>query len=550
MRVARVVAIGLDAADWQLLESRMDRGDLPNLARLRAGGARCVLRNDALYRTSLVWEAFLTGRVDPASEFSAALAFDPARYAPFKVGARTDPTFFARSPGVRSVVFDAPYLSLAGAGDGDVRVCGWGAHVRSYPRAAHPAGLLSDIDATFGPHPSQGLDHRHAWYRPAQLDTLADALAAGARRRVDVSGWLARRFPDHDLLVTVLSETHSAVESLGLRLTDDHPLARVPTADQANVRLHEVYRAVDDAVGRIVAAQGDETLVVVFSLHGAKPNEGDLPSTVLLPELLHRLHFGRPHLRQPDAAAWARQGHPPVVPDTDADWAAYMRAQLPRERRRRAADVAARVRSRLVPGSRQARFPGEDRRSPDEIGVPRWPVDDQVGCWYRQAWPRMRAFALPTFSDGRVRVNVAGRERHGTVPADDYGRVCDEVESWLRECRDPRTGRPAVVRVTRPRAGDPLAPDGSDADLVVEWAEAVDALDHPEVGVVGPFPFRRSASHSPRGFMLAAGPGVVRADYGERPARDLAPTILALLGRAVPAGVEGEPILAAVPTAR
>ncbi len=547
--MARVVAIGLDAADWQLLESRIGRGDLPNLARLQAGGARCVLRNDALYRTSLVWEAFLTGRVDAASEFSAALAFDPADYASFKVGARTDPTFFARSPGLRSVVLDAPYLSLAGAGDADVRVCSWGEHVRSYPRAAHPAGLLSEIDATFGPHPALGLDHRHAWYRPTHLDELAGALAAGARRRAEVSGWLARRFPNHDLLMTVLSETHSAVESLGLRLADDHPLALVPTADQAHARFNEVYRAVDDSVGRIVADQDDETFVVVFSLHGAKPNDGDLPSTVLLPELLHRLHFGRPHLRQPDAAAWVREGHPPVVPDTDAAWSTYMRAQLPRDRRRLIADVAARVRGRVVPGSRRARVRGEDRRSPDEIGVPRWRVNDQVACWYRHSWSRMRAVALPTFGDGRVRLNVAGRERDGIVAADDYERVCDQVESWLRACRDPRSGCPAAARVTRPRAGDPLAP-GSDADLVVEWAEAVDALDHPEVGVVGPYPYRRSASHSPLGFMLATGPGVVGGDYGERPAHDLAPTILALLGRGVPAGVEGEPILPAVRAAR
>jgi predicted AlkP superfamily phosphohydrolase/phosphomutase len=549
VRVARVVAIGLDAADWRLLEPMMDRGDLPNLAGLRARGARCVLRNDDLYRTSLVWEAFLTGRPDPASRFRAGMAFDPARYAPFKVGARTDPTFFARSPGLRSVVLDAPYLSLAGAGDRDVRVCGWGAHIRSYPRAAHPAGLLSDIDATFGPHPSHGLDHRHAWYRPAQLDALADALADGARRRADVSNWLAHRFPNHDLLVTVLSETHSAAESLGLGLADDHPLATVPTADRANARFNNVYRAVDDAVGTLVAARADD-VVVVFSLHGTKPNDADLPSTVLLPELLHRMHFGRPRLCQPDTAAWVRRGHPPVVPDTDADWAVYMRTQLLRERRRRAAELATSVRRRLGRGPRRPRVPGEDLRSPEEIGVPRWPVDDQMGCWYRESWPRMRAFALPTFSDGRVRLNVAGRERHGTVPAEDYGRVCDEVERWLRDCRDVRTGRPAVVGIERPRAADPLAPDGSDADLVVEWTEAVDALVHPDVGVVGPFPFRRSTSHSPRGFVLVAGPGVEAGDYGERPAHDLAPTILALGGREIPAEVQGEPILAGVPAAR
>jgi predicted AlkP superfamily phosphohydrolase/phosphomutase len=52
--------------------------------------------------------------------------------------------------------------------------------------------------------------------------------------------------------------------------------------------------------------------------------------------------------------------------------------------------------------------------------------------WYQPAWPRMEAFALPSFSEGYVRLNVRGRERDGIVDPADFGRTADEVEAEPR----------------------------------------------------------------------------------------------------------------------
>ena len=68
----------------------------------------------------------------------------------------------------------------------------------------------------------------------------------------------------------------------------------------------------------------------------------------------------------------------------------------------------------------------------------------------------MPAFALPSFYDGRIRLNLRGRERDGVVDPADYERVCDDIEQLLRECRDPRTGEPVLAAVERV-AGDPFA---------------------------------------------------------------------------------------------
>ena len=84
------------------------------------------------------------------------------------------------------------------------------------------------------------------------------------------------------------------------------------------------------------------------------------------------------------------------------------------------------------------------------------------------------------------------------------------------------------------RADDPLDPEGPGADLVVTWHGPLDALVHPDTGVIGPLAFPRSGSHTPNGFLLAAGAGIPRATLDERPGVDVAPTLLSLVGAPIP----------------
>jgi hypothetical protein len=157
-------------------------------------------------------------------------------------------------------------------------------------------------------------------------------------------------------------------------------------------------------------------------------------------------------------------------------------------------------------------------------------IDWHPAIRYRHHWPNLPWFALPTFSDGHVRLNLQGRERTGIVPFEDYGRTCDRLETLLRQAIDPRTGEPVVDDVIRIRAHDPMAPDGPTADLVVTWRHPVDALEHPTAGVVGPFAFPRSGTHTPDGFVIAAGAGVGQGAAGDHRVLDVGPTLRALLG--------------------
>jgi hypothetical protein len=542
--MSRVAAIALDAADVHVIQRLIDRGDLPFLRALRARSARYQLRSDTLYRGTLIWEAFLAGREDVGDWAGSGFSFEPASYSSFQVGALGTTPFYERVPGIVPIAIDLPHLSPSGSA---VRVCNWGGHVLTSVRGSVPRGLLSEIEEQLGAHPAFRADHLYAWHRREYVESLGDALADGARRRIEIAGWLRRRFPDWNLLLVGMSEAHAAGENFGHTLDEAHPLASTPMGTFAWQKLAEVFRALDDAVGRFAATLPRDTALLVFALHGMTINDADLPSQVLLPELLYRVQRGQSRLRDLDQQKWRRAGCPPVVPTSALTWKQHMdsrwrgarpgRSRFRRLARRFLPNAVLDARARHM--ERRSRAVSGESADTDETDRGHRKPDGSVPSWYRESWPELGAFALPTFSDARVRINLQGRERDGVIPLDEYARFCSQVEAWARSSRDARTGRPAVEEVCSIGADDPLDPEGPDADLIIRWAPGVDAIVHPDVGVIGPYPFRRTGGHTPHGFAWLSGPGVEPGEYGERLAQDVPPTILSLLGHAVPHDIEG-----------
>jgi predicted AlkP superfamily phosphohydrolase/phosphomutase len=516
----RVAVIGLDAAEWSLIEPLMASGELPHLARLRETAAFCRLRQPTPL-TEQPWASFLTGSPAPLTP----LRFDSDARQSFEVGAPRVQPFYARLPGLRAIVVDVPRMTLAYAVDG-AQITGWGGHHLGYPRASRPHGVLSEIERDVGPHPAFRSSHEFRWFHRFGLECYTDRLVAGALRRVEVLHWLTARVPDWDLCLSVAPEAHSAGEILWHGIDEQHPLQRCTDGGAARRLLCRVYSALDTVVGRLMRELPRGAVLVVCSLHGMQRNDLDKPSA-LLPELLARLFAGQRLLDGPDPEVWRRAGCPPVEPPRS--FAGRLRDHV-----RHQALVWV---PRLVEASRRFRRLAieeqepETDRDPEEIGEYHTPVDLHAACRYRLLWPRMKAFAVPTFTHGRVRINLRGRERDGVVEPEAYGAVCDEVEAAVRACRNPRTGRSVVDDIVR------LGDEDPSADLLIVWKDCADALEHPGAGLIGPVPYGRTGSHSTRGFAFIAGRGIPPGELGERPAADLLPTIIALLGHEPPAGI-------------
>ena len=304
----------------------------------------------------------------------------------------------------------------------------------------------------------------------------------------------------------------------------------MPSAEPAREGLLAVYRGVERLVGELADAFPDAALVV-FSTGGMGPNHSDTASMALLPELMYRRAFGRPLLRQPDG--WSDMALSPLLGERE-DWSVAVRANLP-------TDAPPSMLSRLGRAARR-RIVGQGEPAGDSY------LHRQVN-WipamcYQPHWRSMRAFALPSYYDGRIRINLEGREAGGCVRASKYEALCDELEATLRACRDPATGEAVVKHVERAEGRLPLALGPTESDMVVVWKGTFCALEHPTLGRVGPIPFRRTGGHTgPFGLAYLGNTGAEAGDRGVRSSFDVVPTLCELLGEPAPEGLSGDSLL-------
>ncbi|MGB7440670.1 MAG: alkaline phosphatase family protein [Coleofasciculaceae cyanobacterium] len=542
-----VIAIGLDASDPSLLEKWMSQGHLKNLRRLREQGAYGRLRTFDYYRAETPWETFLTGCSPKNTGYWAPVKFHPDTYEAQDIEAYDffeHPPFYALGDDYRVAVFDMPHSTLADGVNG-LQVLAWGAHAPLTPSHSRPPELLQEITDKHGEHPALHKDFASCQNLTA-LTELQKLLETGIHRRAVVCQDLLQREP-WDFFLTIFGETHSAGHYLWHTSQPDHPLYEEMKAYSGGDKMLKVFEAVDKAVGDIVSKSPENANILVFAAHGMGTNVMDLPSMLFLPEFLYRWNFpgkfgmARGNMKQPP-------GKPMVGERAKRGWIGtvwslkhesnpikgFLRKKLPRK-----------IFNRLEPlfgNSTQ-----QDLISPFEFIEQSDPFFYQPAIWYKDFWTQMKAFALPSFSEGYIRINLQGREAQGIVAPEDYNAVCNELIEKLYRLKDARTGEPMVKDIIRTRQeateNDPKLPD---ADLVVIWQEkyATDVVESPEIGRIGPVPFNRTGSHRSDGFLVAVGPDIPEgSNLPAGHSLDIAPTILNLMGAPIPESFEGKPLI-------
>ncbi|HEY1251849.1 MAG TPA: alkaline phosphatase family protein [Thermoanaerobaculia bacterium] len=532
----RVLALGLDGLEMTLAERLMAAGEMPALAELAGRSARFRLDHGPAQRTGLAWEHVASGLSPDEGRRWAAVEFDPATYATWQEGARFTPWWSGLDRKV--VVFDTPYVDLRRARN-TRGVVGWGAHDPGIDLDACPHELLGEFEERFGAYPAPAWTYGMPFPSTARTQAMGAELVSALDLRTRAARWLAtERLDDWDLFLAVAGEAHGAMEGLWHGLDTTHPHHAHPSAPAAGEALRALHRALDRMVGELVAAAGDAA-VVAFTMGGMGPNHSDVSSMVLLPELLYRHAFGEPRLAVPPEWS-AAPGAVPVLGESEP-WAKASRAWIsetpPPETESPLRAMARRLPEPVKTVLRDLRPASRERAG--TVAAPastaaRQPLQWQPAARYRSSWPKMPAFALPSFYDGRIRVNLAGRERDGIVPASRYEETLRELEALLRECRNPRTGEPVVEFFERASTRDPLALSGSEADLLVIWRGVVAALEHPRLGLVGPVPLRRTGGHTgPHGMAYVASPrrslGMEPGDRGVRSSFDVVPTLARLM---------------------
>lgn len=519
----RVLAICLDGFEESLVAEMIAAGDLPALSALRGRSARYLLEYGSAQRSGLAGEHLSTGLDPVAGSRHAAVVFDPETYQVWQEGTNLAP--FPSLLSSRTVVFDATYFDLKKAPN--VRgIVNWGAHDPGVSRASSPLGLLDELLSVVGPYPATQWLYADTWASSGACYGMRDGFTNALKLRAKAARWLlGERMPDWDLALLFISEVHAANEAMWHGIDPEHPLRNVESAKAAGIALRDLYRRADEFVGEMVDAFPDVTLAV-FSLGGMGTNHSDVPSMALLAELLYRDHFGGEFLVTPPEWRDSATGYPGLADDESwGDAVGRTLGQLP-------------LPARISDFARHA-LHGFRRRTGLPLREDWLFLDWLPAARYQSFWREMPMFAIPSYYDGRVRLNLKGREAKGIVSPSERDAQIARLRELLTECRDTATGRPVLdqIEVT---PGDPTKFGPTEADAVVTWNGVIVGFDHPRLGKIGPLPMRRTGGHTGKhGFAYFAGSDLPVGDGGVASSFDVVPTLISLTGELIPAEISG-----------
>jgi predicted AlkP superfamily phosphohydrolase/phosphomutase len=145
----------------------------------------------------------------------------------------------------------------------------------------------------------------------------------------------------------------------------------------------------------------------------------------------------------------------------------------------------------------------------------------------------------------RLSLNVEGREPQGTVPAHEYERVRAELKAKLEALGDEQN-QPIGTVAYRPEELYSQQ-NGIPPDLLVYFGElawrSIGQVGTGSVHVLENDTGPDDANHAPEGLYLLAAEGVETGPGEERDLRDIAPTLLTLLGEPVPGDMEGRSLI-------
>jgi len=522
MNQRRILLVGLDGFDIALAERFVREGLLPNLARLRSEGSNFDLDPGREKFSGVPWEHLSSGvRPSDGGRWSP-VTFDRHTYGATHDYSRVRP--FLTELAAKAVIFDFPYFELSLAPN--VRgLTSWGIHDPGVAPASRPAGLHQEITNLFGKYPAPEWIYGFCWPSAQKARAAGEALTRAVGVRSRASQWLLKeRLPDWDLGVVIVGESHAAIEPLWHGVDENHPLHELDSAPYAAAGVRNVYIAIDKLIGDLERSFSDAILVLV-AMNGMGPNEGDVPAMALLPELLYRFAFGTPYMRQVQLRALP-DGTPLLAENEEWGELLFTAVPMPPFKARFDRRVVRRLK-RILTGNRET---GESLH---------W----MPAYRYCPFWPKMRAFALPSYYDGRIRLNLVGREKRGLVSTAEYGNVCRQMSGLVGECRNLLNGRQVASEIYWPKQ-NPHEVGPSEADIYIVWEGAPLGFSHPKLGRIGPLPYGRIGGHTGHhGFFTVVGSKLPTGIHGFASPFDVVPTVIDLLGEPRPSWISGRSLV-------
>ena len=511
----RMLVIGLDAADRELIERWCDTGLLPNIARMRVNGTWGALHTTADTVHVSAWPGIFSGTTPDKHGLYHAYVMRPGEQAPVRPRPEECPVPFLwkllDESGVRSIVMDA-FLTCPLRDFGGIQIVDWGSWTWFSGQEIGPESIKQAIRSKFGAYPAE--NHSKVGMTPPS-DPLGfrRRLIEGVEKKSEVAQWLMDS-QDWEFFLLVFGECHAAGHYFWHYMDPDYVAYPAEAAPELRSALRDVYVALDTALGKLLAKCDEKTTVYVVSGDGMGPNYS---GSHLLTSLLERMQLANVPSEAPGAA--------PARPKKSLSLSSTLRALVPKS-------VRALISKHVLP------------RSVNERLSMHWKTADI-------SWARTRAFVIENANEGYVRVNLKGREPEGVVEGQaEYDAICESLLDAARSMTNPANGRLAAAHVhkTVDLYSGPCT--GNFPDVIIDWdpqAKVTTSLATSRCGVVASdhagyevTPYY-TGNHRGNAFVVAQGRSVPAGSVLENASiLDLAPTILAHFGVAVPQHMDGK----------
>lgn len=491
----KIIFVGLDGAEPELLQKWSNEGVLPHMKKLLKESAWMEPQTPAPFGDGVFWPAFFTaaGPAKHGRYFRSQIV--PGTYSCKRFDEDKDFTHetlwrLASDAGRKVAVIDMPKAPLKRGLNG-VQLVDWIVHDRCGRTRSHPAALAPEITERFGKDPNDG----NVGVEPGERRTPAatEALSQQLLWRVDAKRRACLHLlqeEDFDLFMVAFQEAHDIGHQCWHLHDPGHPLHREWGIDTMCTPVKDVYRALDQAVGELAARAGDNHLLVVVAGLGMGPS---YTGNYLLDGILK---------------SFERNGR-------DASYVRRQRGIF------RLLPIGVRDRLRAVTFTAEG-VRAEERR-------------------------RRKFFAIPHNQNaGAIRINLVGREPDGRVkPGYEFDELCEQLSAKLKSLTNADTGGPVVdevVKISERFAGPHL---DRLPDLLVVWNRSapIHAIRGPGIEETPRKPLGpRTGDHTQRALALVRGPGIeARRVEGAVSIMDLGATVAALLEVSI-RDSDGEPI--------
>ena len=495
--LTKLLCIGLDSGDKDLILQWAEEGSLPTLQRLLKEGAWGITENPSGLYVGAVWPSFYTS-ASPAEHSRYCFrqiipgTYDTPKFLPMDV--KKPPFWDALSRDNKKVaVVDVP-KTFPSADLNGIHIVDWGAH-DPYKFDTWPPHLAHEVVKRFG---QDTIGNCNAYRNtPSDFNGFCESLKKRAAKKTDLvtyfldqGGW--------DCFVTVYSESHCVGHQCWHLRDPQHPRHDPAVSRVTGDLIKEVYIALDLEIAKLLERVGPDTMVMIFASHGIGPH---YDGTFLLDEILQRLQgiqLPQPYLSK-------------VVKRARRPW-----SKLPFSFRRLARPFTSMVKTRVEPKP--------------------------------SLFHKLKYFCIPNNDVyGGIRINLKGREPQGIINSGaQFERTCQELAEDLLNFTNLETEDCVVRRVLR--TSDLYQGKYLDnlPDLLVEWNRnaPISKIYSPKTGIIeGEYTKCRTGDHKPNGMFFLYGPGVKAGKVSRSVSvMDFAPTIAEFLEASL-GPVEGNSIL-------